>query len=110
MGAGIFQISLYFLVIAALTKPVGAYMAKVFAGERTFLHRVFRPLETAIYRVCGIDEFQEQHWTGYAGSLLLFSIVSLLFTYLLLRVQQWLPLNPQRLGNVGPDLAFNTAA
>jgi K+-transporting ATPase ATPase A chain len=109
MTAGIFQIALYFLVIVALTKPMGAYMAKVFAGERTFLHRVFRPLEAAIYKLCGIDESAEQHWTLYAGSMLVFSIVSLLFTYLLMRVQQWLPLNPQGLANVGPDLSFNTA-
>jgi K+-transporting ATPase ATPase A chain len=109
MTAGIFQIALYFLVIAAITKPMGAFMAKVFAGERTFLHRVLRPLEAAIYRLCGIDESAEQRWTQYAGSVLVFSIVSLLFTYLLMRVQQWLPLNPQGLANVGPDLSFNTA-
>jgi K+-transporting ATPase ATPase A chain len=109
MTTGIFQIALYFLVIVAITKPMGAYMAKVFAGERTFLHRVFRPLEAAIYKLCGIDESAEQHWTRYAGSMLVFSIVSLLFTYLLMRVQQWLPLNPQGLANVGPDLSFNTA-
>jgi len=110
MTAGILQIAFYFLVILALTKPMGAYMAKVFAGERTFMHRVLRPLEAAIYKLCGMDESAEQHWTGYAGSLLVFSLVSLLITYLLLRVQQWLPLNPQGLGNVGPDLSFNTAA
>ena len=109
MTAGIFQIALYFLVIAAITKPMGAYMAKVFAGERTFLHRVLRPLEAAIYKLCGVEESAEQRWTQYAGSMLVFSIVSLLFTYLLMRVQQWLPLNPQGLANVGPDLSFNTA-
>src|SRR5947199_10277581 len=95
--SGIFQIALYFLVIVAIAKPMGAYMARVFSGERTFLHRVFRPLEAAIYRICGIDEAGEQHWTRYAGSLLLFSLVSLLFTYLLLRMQQWFPWNPQGL-------------
>src|ERR1700687_5726929 len=109
MTSGIFQIALYFLVIVALTKPMGAYMAKVFAGERTFMHRVLRPLEAAIYKLCGIDESAEQHWTQYAGSMLILSVVSLLFTYLLMRVQQWLPLNPQGLANVGPDLSFNTA-
>jgi potassium-transporting ATPase potassium-binding subunit len=109
MTAGILQIAFYFLVIVALTKPMGAYMAKVFAGERTFLHRVFRPLEAAIYKLCGVDESAEQRWTQYAASVLVFSIVSLLFTYLLMRVQQWLPLNPQGLANVGPDLSFNTA-
>ena len=107
---GILQIAFYFLVLLALTKPIGAYMAKVFAGERTWMHRLLRPLETAVYKVCGIDENGEQHWTRYAGGVLVFSVVGLLFTYLLQRVQQWLPLNPQGLGNVGADSSFNTAA
>ncbi|SPE30832.1 potassium translocating ATPase, subunit A [Candidatus Sulfopaludibacter sp. SbA6] len=109
-GNGILQIAVYFLVIVALTKPMGAYMAKVFAGERTWMHRLLRPLEAAVYKICGIDENGEQHWTRYAGGVLVFSLVGLLFTYLLQRVQQWLPLNPQGLGNVGADLSFNTAA
>src|SRR5271157_6563323 len=109
-GNGWLQIALFFLVLLALTKPLGAYMAKVFAGERTWLHRPLRPLEAAIYKICGIDENAEQHWTRYAGGVLVFSVVSLLFSYILLRVQKWLPLNPQGLGNVGEDLAFNTAA
>ena len=103
------QIFLYVAVMAALTKPIGSYMARVFAGERTWARPVFRPLESAIYRLCGIDENAEQHWTQYAGGLLLFSLVSLLLTYILLRAQQWLPLNPQKLGNVVAHLAFNTA-
>ena len=106
---GIFQILLFTAVVVALAKPMGAFMAKVFGGERTWLHRVLRPVETAIYRLCGIDEAAEQHWTRYAGSLLVFSAVSLLFTYLIQRVQQWLPLNPQGLGNVGDHLSWNTA-
>jgi K+-transporting ATPase ATPase A chain len=106
---GLLQILLYLLVILALAKPMGAYMAKVFAGERTWAHRVLRPVEVAIYRLCGVDETAEQHWTRYAGGVLVFSIVSLLFTYGVQRLQQWFPLNPQGLGNVGPDLAFNTA-
>jgi len=108
-GNGLLQIALYFLVLLALTKPLGAYMAKVFAGERTFLHPVLRWLEVGLYKTCGIDEAGEQHWTVYTGAMLAFSLVGILFTYLLLRVQQWLPLNPQGLGNVGQDLAFNTA-
>jgi K+-transporting ATPase ATPase A chain len=107
---GVFQILLFTAVVIALAKPMGAFMAKVFAGERTWLHRVLRPVETAIYKLCGIDEAAEQHWTRYAGSLLLFSVVSLLFTYLVLRLQQWFPLNPQGLGNVGEHLSWNTAA
>ncbi len=106
---GIFQILLYTAVIIALAKPMGAFMAKVFAGERTWLHRILRPVETAVYKLCGIDETAEQTWTRYAGSALVFSVVSLLFTYLILRVQQWLPLNPQGLGNVAADLGWNTA-
>ena len=108
-GNGILQIAVYFLVLLALAKPLGAYMAKVFAGERTWMHRLLRPIEAAIYKICGIDEHGEQHWTKYAGGVLVFSLVSLLFTYLLQRVQQWLPLNPQGLGNIGPDSSFNTA-
>jgi K+-transporting ATPase ATPase A chain len=108
-GNGVLQIALYFLVLLALTKPLGAFMAKVFAGERTFLHPVLRPLEVGLYKVCGIDENGEQHWTVYAGAMLAFSLAGILFSYVLLRVQQWLPLNPQGLPNVGPDLSFNTA-
>ena len=106
---GILQIALFTAVILLLAKPVGAFMAKVFEGQRTFLHPILRPVETAIYRVCGIDETSEQHWTRYAGALLIFSLVTLLITYILQRIQQWLPLNPQGLGNVAPDLSFNTA-
>src|SRR5580658_6432716 len=106
---GILQIGLYFLVLLALTKPMGSYMARVFAGERTWAHRIPRWLEVAIYKTCGIDETAEQHWTAYAGGILIFSLVSILLTYLIQRIQQWLPLNPQGLGNVGTDLAFNTA-
>ena len=102
---GIFQILLFTAVVLALAKPMGVFMAKVFTGERTWLHRILRPVETAIYKLCGIDETAEQHWTRYAGSLLLFSLVSMLFTYLILRLQQWFPLNPQGLGNVGEHLS-----
>ena len=106
---GILQIALFTAVILLLAKPMGSFMAKVFEGQRTFLHPLLRPIETGIYRVCGIDETSEQHWTRYAGALLIFSLVTLLITYILQRIQQWLPLNPQGLGNVAPDLSFNTA-
>jgi K+-transporting ATPase ATPase A chain len=109
-ASGIFQIFLFTAVVIALAKPMGAFMAKIFAGERTWLHRVLRPVESAIYKVCGIEETAEQHWTRYAGSALAFSAVSLLFTYLILRLQQWFPWNPAGLGNVGAHLAWNTAA
>ncbi len=106
---GVIQILIFIAFVAALTKPMGAYMAKVFAGERTFLHRILRPLESFIYKLCGVDETSEQHWTRYAGGVLAFSVVSILLTYLIQRMQQWLPLNPQGLGNVGPALSFNTS-
>ena len=107
---GIFQILFFTAVVIALAKPMGTFMAKVFAGERTWLHRILRPVETAIYKICGIDETAEQHWTRYAGSVLALSAVSLLFTYLILRLQQWFPWNPAGLANVGAHLSWNTAA
>src|ERR1019366_8666706 len=107
---GLFQIGLFVVVLLLLVKPLGAYMARVFQGERTFLHPVLRPLENLIYRICGIEEAAEQSWKRYAGGVLVFSAVSLLLTYLWMRVQQWLPWNPQGLGNVAADLGWNTAA
>jgi potassium-transporting ATPase potassium-binding subunit len=108
---GLFQIFLFFLVILALAKPVGAFMARLFEGERTFLHPVVRPLERLVYKLIGVDETAEQHWTQYSGSLLAFSLLGILLTYLVLRIQGMLPFNPQGfLGKLwSPDLAFNTA-
>ena len=115
---GLLQIGVFFLAVLALTKPVGGFMARVFEGERTWLHAALRPLERLIYKLCGIQENQEQRWTGYAASLLMFSVVSLLLTYLIQRIQGLLPFNPQGFGTahaaqgataMTPDLAFNTA-
>jgi K+-transporting ATPase ATPase A chain len=106
---GLLQITIYFLVLLALAKPLGLYMTKVMQGERTFMHRILRPLEAGIYKLCGIDEHAEQHWTSYAGGILLFSVATLLVTYLIQRIQQWLPWNPAGLGNISPDSSFNTA-
>ena len=108
-ASGLFQIALYFLVLLALTKPLGLYMNRVFQGERTFMHRLLRPFEVAIYKLCGIDERAEQHWTRYAGGILLFSVTTLLVTYAFQRLQQWLPWNPQGLRPISPDSSFNTA-
>jgi len=110
-GIGVLQIFLFFGVIFGLTKPVGAFMARVFQGERTWLHPLLRPLEVLTYRLCGVRESEEQRWTQYAGALLAFSFFAFLFTYLLLRLQGWLPLNPQGFGGaqVTADQAFNTA-
>ena len=109
---GLLQIFLFFLVLLALTKPLGAYMARLFEGERTFLHPVVRPIERLVYKLCGVDETAEQHWTHYAGSLLAFSLAGILLTYLIQRIQGVLPFNPQGFGGklITPDLAFNTAA
>ncbi|MGC1783673.1 MAG: potassium-transporting ATPase subunit KdpA [Acidobacteriaceae bacterium] len=107
---GWFQIFLFFGIILALTKPVGMYMARVFERERTFVDPLFRPLERLLYKLTGIDEAHEMRWTEYAVAMLLFSGVSMLVTYGIERLQHWLPLNPEHLANVVPDLAFNTAA
>jgi K+-transporting ATPase ATPase A chain len=108
---GILQILVFFGLVLVVTKPVGLFMSRLFQGERTFLHPVLRPIETLIYRLCGVREDQEQRWTQYAASLLSFSIFAFLFVYAFQRLQGYLPLNPQRFGagQVPPDLAFNTA-
>jgi K+-transporting ATPase ATPase A chain len=117
-GNGILQILVYFCLILALTKPLGGFMARLFAGERTFLHPLLRPLERLCYAIGGVREDVEQRWTQYAGSLLSFSFISFLFVYLLQRLQGVLPLNPVGFGTaqapanataMTPDLAFNTA-
>ncbi|MBV9768111.1 MAG: potassium-transporting ATPase subunit KdpA [Bryobacterales bacterium] len=115
---GITLIVIYFLIMLALTKPVGLFMARVFDGERTFLHPVVRPLERFIYKLSGVREDVEQRWTQYTASLLAFSLISFAFVYLIQRLQGFLPLNPQGFSTahaasgataMTPDLAFNTA-
>jgi K+-transporting ATPase ATPase A chain len=106
---GIVQIVLFLAALLALTKPLGIYMARVFAGERTWLSPVLGPIERVIYRVCGVDPVAEQRWTAYAVGMLLFNVAGLLLLYLILRLQNVLPLNPQGLDALKPDLAFNTA-
>ena len=108
---GVLQILAFFAIILALTKPVGLFMSRLFQGERTFLHPLLRPLEAAIYKICGVREKDEQKWTHYTGSVLAFSLISFVFVYVLQRLQGALPLNPQGFGagQVSPDIAFNTA-
>ncbi|HUC63310.1 MAG TPA: potassium-transporting ATPase subunit KdpA [Alphaproteobacteria bacterium] len=106
---GLAQIALYFALIVLVTKPLGGYMTRVFAGERTFLAPVLRPIERGFYRLAGVDPEQDQHWLTYAAAMLLFNFAGFLLVYLLERVQAYLPLNPQGMANVSPDLAFNTA-
>src|SRR5467141_5000333 len=107
---GWLQIGFFLLVIFALTKPLGVFMAKVFNREKTFLDFALRPIERLIYRVTGVREEREMRWTEYGTAMLLFSAVSMLVLYLMERTQHWLVFNPQRLANVAPDLAWNTAA
>src|SRR5437762_14088304 len=94
------QVLLFIAIIIAITKPVGVFMTHVFNGERTFLHPVLRPLERLLYRLTGVDEKREMHWTEYAAAMLLFSVVSLLVLYLIQRLQGDLPFNPQKLPGV----------
>jgi K+-transporting ATPase ATPase A chain len=103
------QFIFYFVVLLALAKPLGLYMARVYQGERTFLDPVLRPVERFFYRLAGVDEKQEMGWKTYAVAMLLFNAAGLLFVYALQRFQGFLPLNPQGLGGVGPDSSFNTA-
>jgi potassium-transporting ATPase potassium-binding subunit len=115
---GWLQVAVYFLLILALTKPLGTYIFRVFKGERTILSPVLRPLERLIYRLAGVKVNTEQRWTQYTASLLTVSLASFFFVYLLQRIEGWLPLNPMGFGTRGaptnampltPDLAFNTA-
>ena len=107
---GWFQIIVFLLVIFALTKPLGVYMARVFNREKTFLDLLARPLERLVYRLTAVDEAHEMRWTEYSLAMLLFSAVSMILLYVIQRTQQFLPWNPQRFTAVGSDLAFNTAA
>ncbi|HET7226027.1 MAG TPA: potassium-transporting ATPase subunit KdpA [Candidatus Eisenbacteria bacterium] len=108
---GLLQIMVFFGLIVLLTKPVGAFMARVFAGERTFLTWVLGPIERVLYRLFGVDPSEDMPWTTYTAALLVFSAVGGLASYALLRLQQVLPFNPQHFGatHMPADLAFNTA-
>ena len=108
---GWLQIVVFIALIFAITKPLGVFMARVFAREKTFLDPVLRPIERLIYRVTGVDESHEMRWTEYATTMLVFSAVSMLVLYLIQRIQGMLPFNPQHLAAVTPaHLAWNTAA
>jgi K+-transporting ATPase ATPase A chain len=103
------QVALYCVLIVLLTKPLGGYMTRVLAGERTPLSPVLRPLERGLYRASGINESDEQHWVTYAIAMLAFTFAGFVVLYALQRMQAMLPLNPQKLDAVSPDLAFNTS-
>jgi K+-transporting ATPase ATPase A chain len=103
------QIALYLGVLLALVKPLGSYMARVYSGETTFLHRVLGPVERLFYRLAGVRPDEEMSWKRYAVAMLAFNAAGLLAVYALQRLQGVLPLNPQGLAATTPDLAFNTA-
>src|SRR5215831_8656392 len=106
----ILQVGIFFLLVTLISVPLGLYMARVFAEERTFLDPLLRPLERAIYRLCGVHPATEMTWGEYAMSALWFSVVGMLVLYAIERLQFVLPFNPQGMTGVAPDLAFNTAA
>src|SRR5512143_7760 len=95
---GVVQIAAYFIMVLAFTKPLGAFMARLFQGERTFLHPLLRPVERLIYRLAGVRENSEQRWTQYAASVLAFSVAAFLFVYVIQRLQGILPFNPMHFG------------
>ena len=103
------QILLYCAIVAALVVPLGGYMTRVFNGERTFLAPILRPVETALYRIGGVDEKREQHWLTYTVAMLFFHVGGFLILYGLMRFQALLPFNPAEQSAVAEDLSFNTA-
>ena len=108
--SGWIQFTLYIVALALITKPMGLYLLQVLdTNGRTWLDPLLRPLERTTYRVMGADSNKEHDWKQYTLAMLLFSLVGCLFTYAILRLQYYLPLNPQGLAGVSPDLAFNTA-
>src|SRR5246500_4972269 len=103
------QIALFSVIVILIARPFGGYMTRVFAGERTFLTPLLRPVERAVYWCCGVDEKEEQHWLTYAVAMLLFSGVGFLTLYALQRLQWYLPFKPQGQTGVEQSLAFNTS-
>ena len=109
MTSDLLQILLFIVLLVALAPPLGGYMARVYLGERTLLSPVLGPVERGLYAMAGVDARKSQHWTGYAIACLAFNAVGFLLLYVLLRLQDVLPFNPQGLAAVPPDLAFNSA-
>ncbi len=105
------QILLFVLILFLLTKPAGIYLTAVLdPSGKTFLDRLFKPVERLIYRIAGVDPLKGQSWKGYLASLLIFSLAGFIMTFTILKLQDILPLNPQRFPSLSTDLAFNTAA
>ncbi len=106
---GVLRILFYLVVVLLLVKPLGAYMARVYEGGRTFLDPILRPVERWLYRLCRIDPDEDMTWQTYTIGMLVFTVVGMLLLYGLQRLQAFLPLNPQKMSAVSPDLSFNTA-
>src|SRR5262245_35350449 len=106
---GWIQIVIYCAIVLALVQPLGAFMTRVFNGERTFLSPILRPVEVGLYRLCGVEETREQDWLAYTIAMLLFHIGGFVLLYALLRLQGFLPFNPQGMSAVPEALSFNTA-
>jgi potassium-transporting ATPase potassium-binding subunit len=109
MSAVWLEVAFYLVVLLLAAKPLGTYMARILEGERTWASRLLGPLERACYRVAGVNPTEEMTWRRYAGAMLAFNVLGLLAVYAIQRLQHTLPLNPQKLGPVTPDSAFNTA-
>src|SRR5215472_13829461 len=106
---GWLEIALFLAIVGLLTRPLGAYLARVYAGERTLLQFLIGPVEATLYHMAGIEPEAEQSWYQYTISLLLFHAFGIIALYALLRLQPVWPLNPQNLPAISPDLALNTA-
>jgi potassium-transporting ATPase potassium-binding subunit len=106
---GWLQIIVFLMALILLVKPLGLYMNKVYQGRRTILSPILMPVEWFFYRLAGVNKDEEMQWTTYTVSMLIFNLLGILFLYVLQRLQALLPLNPQHMGSVQPDLAFNTA-
>ena len=104
------EIALTLALAVGLGWPLGAFLSRVWNGERTWLNPVMKPMERGIYAACGIDASKNQGWFGYAAALLAFNVVGFVLVYGILRLQGVLPLNPQGFGALSEHLAFNTAA
>ncbi|NTU76027.1 MAG: hypothetical protein HGA86_07890 [Anaerolineaceae bacterium] len=106
---GSLQIVVFFILLLLVVKPLGGYMARVYAGESTFLTPLLRKFENRFYRAAGIHPEEDMTWKVYAFAVLGFSLIGIVFLYILQRFQNFLPLNPQGFGPVAPDLALNSA-
>ena len=104
-----FQLAFFLFILILITKPIGVYMERVYDGQTTVLSRILSPLETFLYRLMRVDPNENQYWSKYAFHLLVFSAISCILTYILLRLQPFLPINPAHQGIISPHLAFNTA-